>query len=76
MTVKMYKFAPFFPIVAQSRNQRPVVLKSLEKVKICPPSLVELCLRAVADNYLELDVDKAEKVLGHQMEEVSIVLQW
>ena len=36
--------------------------------------VLELCLRNVADNFLVLDLKKAERVLGNQMEEVYAIL--
>merc|ERR1719238_1893147 len=51
----------------------PIRFKALEKVKVRPPSLVEICLKRVARNFLRYE-NLAAKVNRKQLEDIYAVL--
>ncbi len=51
----------------------PIRFKALEKVKVRPPSLVEICLKRVARNFLRYE-NLATKVNRKQLEDIYAVL--
>lgn len=52
----------------------PIRFYALEKVKVRPRSLVEICLRRIAANFLNYDLGSLTKQLGKQVEELYFYL--
>lgn len=61
---------------ASSSGGQQLVFRSLEKVKFSPPSLTEICLRKVAQDFLAFPPQVLQKELGKtkQLEEIYAIL--
>lgn len=60
----------------QQNNQPSLAFPSLEKIKVYPPSLVELCLRKIANNFMRFNPTILQRELSKakQISEVYAIL--
>ena len=71
--------APGAAVPAQSStapavDPRTVSFPSMEKIKVVPPSLVELCLKKIAAGFMRFDVNQLQKRTNKQLEDVFAIL--
>jgi hypothetical protein len=59
--------------MAGGQKKPPIRFRALEKVKVRPPSLVQICLRRVAANFLQYD-NLHQKLVKKQLEDVFAML--
>eukprot|EP00401_Gymnodinium_catenatum_P004403 CAMPEP_0117535500 /NCGR_PEP_ID=MMETSP0784-20121206/40966_1 /TAXON_ID=39447 /ORGANISM="" /LENGTH=543 /DNA_ID=CAMNT_0005332027 /DNA_START=21 /DNA_END=1652 /DNA_ORIENTATION=+ len=56
-------------------NKPPLRFRALEKVRVRPPSLVQICLRRVAQNFRKYDNQELQKLGKKQLEDVFAMLE-
>mmetsp|Transcript_29026 Transcript_29026/g.76562 ORF Transcript_29026/g.76562 Transcript_29026/m.76562 type:complete len:495 (-) Transcript_29026:61-1545(-) len=56
-----------------SKNKPPIRFRALEKVRVLPPSLVQICLKRVAKNFLRYEALE-KKIAKKQLEDVFAML--